>query len=126
MPRNHAERRYSPSSVVARKARQFVAGVMTGSEQDDDTKETVDVLTSEIVSDAMRHDPTNLAVRVDVSDDVVRGEVDDESDLIPDTKSARLQRRIGRRLVDRLSRRWGTEADRDHTTTWFEVDSSER
>jgi anti-sigma regulatory factor (Ser/Thr protein kinase) len=124
MDPKHAEHRYAASPEVPGEARRFVDDVLTSAGQDDETREAADLLTSEVVTDALRHGPTNVGLTVDVADGVVRVEVEEDLGWVPDADNAKLERSFGRRLVDVISRRWGSDADRNRTSTWFEVDGS--
>jgi len=121
--RLRAERRYRPSPTAPRRARRFVGEVLEdagiGSERD-----PAELLTSEVVTDAVSHAPSEISVRVVVDPEVLRVEVSEDPGLVDDTAGERLRRRTGRRLVDALAMRWDSELDLHRTTTWFELSTS--
>jgi anti-sigma regulatory factor (Ser/Thr protein kinase) len=84
------------------------------------------LLVSEIVTNSIRHGPTEQAVelRVRVDRRMVRVEVEDGGPgFEPPTFAARseLEAGWGLMLVDRLADRWGVSSGRN-TTVWFEID----
>ena len=115
------ERRYEPTPSTPRRARRFVGGALEAWASDE-LRVDAEVLTTEVVSDALRHKPSQVAVLVEHADGVVRVEVSDDPGLIMSTPgNAAFERDAGRRLLRALARRWGSEADRVRTTTWFEL-----
>ncbi len=101
-----------------RRARRFVAGLVAGHTQADD----IALLTSELVTNAVRHAATPAEMLVQVSDRTVRVEVHDATSgpvqpRQPDTNGGR-----GLRLVELLSDRWGVDARPPGKSVWFEID----
>jgi len=113
-----ASHSYPPSDITPRRARRFVHTALDrwGMEQ-----RHADLLTDEVVSDAVRHRPSQIALRLEADDEVLRVTVSDDPGVIPDPSSGRLERDIARRMLDALASRWGSTFDRDRTTTWFEL-----
>jgi hypothetical protein len=79
------------------------------------------LLTTEVVADAVRQAPSQVELLVEHADGVVRVEVSDDPGLLLDPPRAQFERSTSRRLLERLTRRWGSDADRSRTTTWFEL-----
>jgi hypothetical protein len=115
-----AQLRYEPSETTPRRARRFVNAFLrhVGA---DHLRQEAGLLTTELVADALRQAPTQVAVRVELDHSILRVEVSDDPGLLPDAESGRFERRTGRKLVDGLASRWGSDLDRDRTTTWFEL-----
>ncbi len=115
------EQRFEPSLTAPGQARRFVDDAL----QDWDCEELrsdAEVLTGEVVADALRQKPSQVALLVEHTDGVVRVEVSDDPGLIMTTsETAAFERNAARRLMGALARRWGSDADRDRTTTWFEL-----
>ena len=121
MEPTQATRRYEPSSMSARRARQFVDSMLRRW-RCDDVREVTRQLTTEVVADAVRHSPSQVAVHVEADDERLRVEVSDDPGIIEHSDGQAFERRAARRLVRRLASRWGSDLDRDRTTTWFEVE----
>jgi len=117
-----AERRYMPNVRAPRRARRFVGDfllLVDGA----DLRENADLIISEIVSDAVRQSPSQISLRVTFDRRVLRVEVSDDPGLVAYPSKEAFERHTGRQLVDALASRWGSDADRDRTTTWFELKS---
>jgi hypothetical protein len=115
------ERRlYDPTLLAPRDARRFVDDLL-GRWGWDGARATVALLTSELVTDALRQAPTCIALHVELADDTVRIEVSDDPGLIADASAGRLERQVARRLLEKLARSWGSDLDRRRTTTWFSM-----
>jgi len=90
------------------------------------------LLTSELVTNAIRHSGSapldDVVVRVDPSDDVIHIEVLNPGPSfdpqVPATPS-QTGTGLGLFLVDRLANRWGVEREGERTKVWFEVLVSE-
>jgi hypothetical protein len=113
-------RQYDPTLLAPRQARRFVDDVL-GRWGWDGARATAALLTSELVTDALRHAPTGIALHVQLSGDTVRVEVSDDPGLIADASAGRLERQVARRLLEQLARNWGSDLDRRRTTTWFSM-----
>jgi hypothetical protein len=87
----------------------------------DDVAEDANLLTSEVVSDAVRQAPSEVAVHVEADDEMVRVEVSDDPGLLFSPEAGALERRTGRQVIRALAHRWGSDLDRSRTTTWFEL-----
>ena len=85
--------------------------------------ETVTLLTSELVSNAIVHAGSKVDVVVQLTDEAARVEVTDRSDLPPAPRAAGEETSgRGLALVEALARRWGTRRRLSGgKTVWFEV-----
>jgi hypothetical protein len=115
-----ASERFEPSAISVRRARRFIDRHLRRW-QCEDVREVTDLLATEVVADAVRQAPSQVAVHVEADDDRLRVEVSDDPGVVQHPESQRFERRAARRLVRRLASRWGSDLDRDRTTTWFEV-----
>lgn len=95
--------------------------------------EEIELLTSEVVTNAIRHacvDPLGeVILRVDASDDHVRVEVlnagpsfDPPVPSVPDMSGTGL----GLFLVDALADAWGVDREGPRTKVWFEISKKSR
>ena len=115
------EERYEPAPTAPRHARRFVARALRRWQCQPEVRDQADLLTSEIVSDALRQSPSQIAVQVEVDDDRVRVEVSDDPGVMRDPNKGEFERRTARRMLRNLAHRWGSDLDLGRTTTWFEL-----
>lgn len=109
-----AVRRYFyPHPSAATEARRFVARMALGLDSGD-----LELATSELVTNAIRHARTIFTVRVGDVDDVVRLEVWDQSPVFPPSSVS--EESPGLRIVDAIAERWGAESTEDGKTVWAE------
>lgn len=113
----------------AGEARRFVRDLLSAWRCDDPDDVAV-LLTSEVVSNAVRHagDPLGIELLVDLSDDVLRFSVHDGGagePLVQDPSEGAVGGR-GLLLVDALARRWGADRDLTGKVVWFELAASRR
>ena len=111
-----------PTSVGA--ARRFVRDVLMSRQVSDGVVETVELLTSEVVTNAIVHGRSGPQLAVDVGDHLVRVAVGDLSPQLPVRRQARLDDVSGRGVViiDELASAWGVERERNGAKrVWFEV-----
>jgi two-component sensor histidine kinase len=82
---------------------------------------------SEVVTNAIRHARTPAKMTVTRLRDLVRVEVLDASAAMPALQPVDMQAASGRglQIVDRLSRRWGSEHTEHGKVVWFELDLGE-
>ncbi|WP_460303141.1 ATP-binding protein [Actinocorallia aurea] len=89
--------------------------------------EVVELLTSEVVTNAVQHGPSGGEIRVAVWRDGkrVRIECCDVGGGVPVAREAEEGDEDGRglMLLDGLAREWGSRTDPDGTSVWFEVDA---
>jgi anti-sigma regulatory factor (Ser/Thr protein kinase) len=111
-----------PTSVGA--ARRFVRDVLKTRRVDDGVVSTVELLTSEVVTNAIVHARSGPHLVVEFDDHVVRVAVRDTSPDIPVRKLGRLDDLSGRGviIVEELASAWGVERERGGAKrVWFEV-----
>ena len=104
-------------------ARRFVAGTLEPWELGP-LVETVTLLTSELVTNAVVHAGSEVDVVVRLTGAVARVEVTDRSDLVPAPRHSGVEDDSGRglALVQALARCWGTSRQPGGgKTVWFEV-----
>ena len=113
-------RSFSTDLAEVGAARRFVAGVLAARGVD---PFPVDVVVSELATNAAVHAGTPYTVGVEVRGDEVRIEVVDGSGVAPliRGRSSRRQRGRGLLLVDRLASSWGSAPTRGGKTVWCVV-----
>jgi two-component sensor histidine kinase len=84
-----------------------------------------ELLTSELVTNAIKHASGDITCRLWAGPDVVRLEVVDSSPAPPVRAERGLQADSGRglRIVDTLATRWGAAAQEPGKYVWFELDA---
>jgi anti-sigma regulatory factor (Ser/Thr protein kinase) len=109
-----------PASAAA--ARRFVRELLAAWDCETDDDVAV-LLTSELVSNAIRHAASRLALDVRCEPDLVRIEVHDADERLPVVRSPGPDAVGGRGLllVESLARRWGAEPERGGKVVWFEL-----
>jgi len=111
----------APTTDSVPMARRFARTALSESTADVDT---VILLVSEVVTNAVLHARSVIRLVVEDRDDVARVEVHDRSPMPPRMHNFRLASATGRglRLLDQLSRTWGVEVHPDGgKVVWFEV-----
>lgn len=110
-----------PQSV--RSARGFVMSKLASWGVSDDVVETVRLLVSEVVSNAVLHARTPFAVDIERDDVAIRVAVVDRDSRTVVRRNRRVDAATGRGLVllDELSTAWGVEPSSDGKRVWFEV-----
>ncbi|MET8718861.1 SpoIIE family protein phosphatase [Streptomyces misionensis] len=117
-----AVRRFPPRPQSARAARRFVRAVLEGAEPA--VADAAELLTDELVTNAVLHARTEVEVQVRAADSVVRARV---SDLRPDRPVVSRQGHLyaatgwGLDVVERLAARHGVDIAEDHKAVWFEL-----
>jgi anti-sigma regulatory factor (Ser/Thr protein kinase) len=126
-PEARTELDATPGSAAA--ARAFVRELLAAWDCDDEHEVAV-LLTSELVSNAVLHAATRVAleVRADPDGGMLRIAVRDQNGQLPVRREPSLDANGGRGifLVDALARRWGADADEDGKVVWFEVGAQRR
>jgi len=86
----------------------------------------VELLASELVSNAVIHVARPMTVRISRRRDLIRVEVEDESNDPPSVRRPEATEEHGRGmfLVDTLATDWGTDIHPEGKTVWFEVDTT--
>lgn len=108
--------------VALRRARALVREELAG--VDDDERDTVVLLTSEVVANATLHAGGQVRLTVVRCPDGVRVEVHDRSDRLPQRRRVLDAERVsgrGLHLVEQLSQRWGADHEAGGKVVWFEV-----
>jgi anti-sigma regulatory factor (Ser/Thr protein kinase) len=114
-------RRFEPKPRNVRAAREFVADTLRdeGFAGDPDV---VLLLTSELVTNAVRHAATPFEIRVDVEPDKVRvAVIDEDVEHPPEVRHPGPDETNGRGLllVDQLAAVWGSNRDGRNKSVWF-------
>jgi anti-sigma regulatory factor (Ser/Thr protein kinase) len=116
-------RRFEPEPRNVREARDFVANALRtqGFVGDEDT---VLLLTSELVTNAVRHAATPFEIRVDVdADKVLVSVIDEDVEHPPQVQQPGPEDTNGRGLllVDQLAAVWGSNARGGSKSVWFSL-----
>jgi anti-sigma regulatory factor (Ser/Thr protein kinase) len=111
-----------PTSVGA--ARRFVRDVLMSRQVAGPVVETVELLTSEVVTNAIIHGRSGPVLAVHVKERAIRVAVGDVSSELPVRRLGRLDDVSGRGviIVEQLASAWGVERERNGSKrVWFEV-----
>lgn len=111
-----------PASVGA--ARRFVRDVLMSRRVPDRVVDTVELLTSEVVTNAIVHARSGPQLAVQVDEAVVRVAVRDRSKAMPVRRLGPVDDVSGRGvvIVEELASAWGVERERGGSKrVWFEV-----
>jgi anti-sigma regulatory factor (Ser/Thr protein kinase) len=111
---------HAPESILA--ARRFVAAVLR--DAGGETLEHIELMVSELASNAVRHASSRFDVTVARSDEEIRVEVTDYGAGNPTMRQSEETVETGRglRIVDTLAASWGCESLADQgKTVWFTV-----
>ncbi len=105
------------------KARRFVAGALRSWRMPELTEGAVELLTSELATNAVRHARSPFTVILRYDGQRVRVEVDDSSPLEPRQRTPSDEDTGGRGLilVDAMAEAWGVTPVRHGKRVWFEV-----
>lgn len=115
---------FEPQATAVRSARRFVrahAGI------DGDRGADLELITSELATNAVLHARTPFEVRVRAVDGHLRVEVADGSPALPVVKEHGSEAPTGRglKILDAIADRWGVDPTDDGKVVWFEVDLGE-
>jgi anti-sigma regulatory factor (Ser/Thr protein kinase) len=111
-----------PTSVGA--ARRFVRDVMMSRQVSDGVVDTVELLTREVVTNAIVHGRSGPQLAIEVGGNVVRVAVRDLSPELPVRRLGHVDDVSGRGvvIVEQLASAWGVERERNGAKrVWFEV-----
>lgn len=111
-----------PTSVGA--ARRFVRDVLMSRQVADPVVDTVELLTSEVVTNAIVHGRSGPLLAISVTDTAIRVAVGDVSPDVPVRRLGRVDDVSGRGvvIVEELASAWGVERERNGSKrVWFEV-----
>jgi DNA-binding NarL/FixJ family response regulator len=123
---SEASRRFDQDAQSPRAARRFVSQILTGwDDEEGDLTDTVTLLVSELVTNAVLHAGSDVEVTVRLTDTAARIEVTDASADAVSPRDAANDEDSGRglALVGNLARRWGVRpSPGGGKTVWFEVE----
>lgn len=121
------ELRFRPESHWVRRCRHWAADLAHHAGASDSATALVELLTSEVVTNAVRHGPADgeVAVRVRSDGGVLAVEVDDEDPAAPVLGAPGPGSTGGRGvwLVDELALDWGVRTRPEGKSVWFLVDT---
>ena len=115
--------RLGPTLAAPAAAREFVASRLRGWGVDERYPD-VELLTSELVTNAVRHAHGEVEVTIDLIDpDCIRLEVRDRSERLPVLRPLESAHDggWGLHIVGRIARRWGLEQHTGEKTIWCEI-----
>jgi PAS domain S-box-containing protein len=101
---------------------------LSGAEHLKDATDTIELLVSELVTNALRYGRGPIGLRLLLGADTLVCEVADELDAVPRLRTVHHRDEGGRglHLVDQLSARWGIRSTAHGKIVWFEVDTRPR
>jgi anti-sigma regulatory factor (Ser/Thr protein kinase) len=113
-------RTFDPETTSVREARAFVLDAAGDLPVD---PQVLELLVSELASNAVLHARSPFEVAVTNTPDVVRVAVRDESAAMPEVQSPDQTATTGRglRIVERLARAWGVDRLNPGKAVWFEL-----
>lgn len=96
--------------------------------EDDETKDRLAVITSELVTNAVLHARTTIRVSVTAAPGRIRVDVSDSSTrpVVVKTYGRAAPTGRGLHVVGALADRWGIDTTGDGKTVWFELDQTEQ
>jgi len=125
---SEASQRFDQDAQTPRAARRFVTQALSGWDDDEgDLMDTVTLLVSELVTNAVIHAGSDVEVMVRLTSTAARIEVSDASASSISPRDATTEEDSGRglALVGSLAQRWGVRpAPGGGKTVWFEVSRS--
>ena len=113
--------------ATAGAARRYVRDVLDANHVNEKVIGLVELLTSEVVTNALLHARGADELQVEVRPAVVRVEVQDPSSLLPSPRRAGAEAVSGRglKIVAALAQAWGVEMRPRGKRVWFEVERGE-
>jgi DNA-binding NarL/FixJ family response regulator len=121
---SEASQHFEQDTQTPRAARRFVTQALTGFDDEGDLTDTVTLLVSELVTNAVLHAGSDVEVMVRLTATAARIEVTDDSAEAIAPRDATSEEDSGRglALVGSLAQRWGVRpAPGGGKTVWFEV-----
>ena len=116
-----AQRQYLGAPEAATNARHDVDRLMRTWGLDD-LRDQVALLTTELVSNAVRHATTDIALSVTLDGDVLRVEVRDHAlDRAPRLRDPDRSGGYGLHIVAAVADAWGHRTQPNHKSVWFEL-----
>lgn len=121
------QRTFAASDTAPRAAREFLRESLA-TQKLDGFGELSELLTTELVTNAVRHARSAPTVRVSMDEECLRVEVDDGSTSVPVVRPRDPARAFGNGLllVATLSTDWGVDLHAHGKTVWFELARPER
>jgi anti-sigma regulatory factor (Ser/Thr protein kinase) len=112
------------NSAAIGTARRFAAAFLRSHEQEE-LVDTVVLLVSEVVTNAILHGGSGAELRLILSGQALRAEVRDPSSALPAVKRYSVTATTGRgmMIVEALATSWGSEEDGTGKVVWFSVDA---
>ncbi|WP_328719646.1 SpoIIE family protein phosphatase [Streptomyces sp. NBC_00247] len=116
-----------PEDSAPSRARKLARGALERWGMDADLSDEVELLVSEVVTNAVRYAERPVSLRL-LRTDILRCEVGDDSPQLPRQRRARETDEGGRGLflVNRLARRWGATRLSSGKVVWFEMATGTR
>jgi anti-sigma regulatory factor (Ser/Thr protein kinase) len=117
-----ATARFDRDSTAPREARRFLQAVL--GDADADLVAKAELLTSELVTNAVVHASSAPRVDVQLDADTVRVSVYDDDPTLPRPRTPDAERPGGRgiHLVDRVATTWGADPVPEGKVIWFELE----
>ena len=109
----------------ARMARRFIQEFCKAADLDEDTYHTAALLTSELVTNAVRYGGSRVTLEARRPGGVIRVSVEDDDPELPEEglrPPYRAESGRGIMLVSALATRWGVEKHTAGKAVWFELD----
>jgi anti-sigma regulatory factor (Ser/Thr protein kinase) len=111
--------RYPALNTTPRRARGHVAAYLTAAGRSD-LVPSATLIVSELVTNAVVHAGGTIDVRVALTDESLRVDIHDTSDLLPHLRQPDVGGR-GLHIVEAIATKWGVSTDGHGKTTWFEL-----
>lgn len=113
-----AEATFAPLVEEVARARHFIGGSVPPA-----LRSSVELVVSELVTNAVRHARTPLTVRLIRSSPALRIEIEDSSAILPAVLDLTDDGEGGRglQIVEALTTAWGVEASETGKRIWFEI-----
>ncbi|HVM40127.1 MAG TPA: ATP-binding protein [Acidimicrobiia bacterium] len=124
LPPREARLRLAPDAQAVPEARSLLRRLLRSWRMGDEAAEQLELLTSEAVTNAVRHTRSrDVILVVSYDGDSVRVEVDDESEALPLLRDPGPDDVSGRGMViiDALADRWGVDPSENGKRVWFET-----
>ncbi|MCW2816146.1 MAG: putative anti-sigma regulatory factor, serine/threonine protein kinase [Nocardioides sp.] len=122
----HASVELAAVPQSARAARRFISDICNAANLDEDECATASLLTSELVTNAVRYGGSQAVLEAATPGGVLRVSVRDANPDLPavgDSPAVTSEGGRGMLLVDSLASRWGVEPTADGgKAVWFELD----
>jgi anti-sigma regulatory factor (Ser/Thr protein kinase) len=117
-------RRFSCEAESVAAARHFVRDLLR--DQPDGIVEAVELMTSELATNSVRHAHSDFELVIDDSREQIRVEISDTGDGQPMLRSPTIRERSGRglRIVQALSDAWGSVPSTNGKMVWFTLSTS--